>query len=84
MPAVPELELTAGESQRQLTVEREGRFLSLNLPAGRLRGLETMNKASSAGEKQIAGDRASKPNRMMKQICQYAGFVKIGIVVAVL
>ncbi len=49
-----ELELISGERRRQLTIERAGRILSLDVTAGRLTGLETADKVPAAREKSIA------------------------------
>jgi S1-C subfamily serine protease len=49
-----ELELIAGERKRQLTIERAGRILSLDVSAGRLTGIETDDKVPAAREKSIA------------------------------
>jgi len=46
-----ELELTSGERRRQLTIERAGRSLSLDVSAGRLTGIETDDKVPAAPEK---------------------------------
>jgi YD repeat-containing protein len=46
-----ELELTAGERRRQLTIERASRILSLDISAGRLTGIETDDKVPVAPEK---------------------------------
>jgi YD repeat-containing protein len=49
-----ELELISGERRRQLTIERAGRILSLDVTAGRLTGLETADKVPAARDKSIA------------------------------
>ena len=48
-----ELELTSGERGRQLTIERAGKSLILDVSAGRLTGIETNDKVSPAVEKSI-------------------------------
>jgi hypothetical protein len=49
-----ELELTAGERRRQLTIERAGRILMLDIPAGRLMGIETDDRVPAARDKSIS------------------------------
>jgi YD repeat-containing protein len=46
-----ELELTSGERGRQLTIERAGKSLILDVSAGRLMGIETDDKVPVAPEK---------------------------------
>ena len=46
-----DLELMAGERPRQLTIERAGRILSMDVSAGRLTGLDTADKVPAAPEK---------------------------------
>jgi C-terminal processing protease CtpA/Prc len=55
-----ELELIRGERARQLTIERAGRILTIDVPAGRLTGIETEDKAF-APEKSSETESKTRP-----------------------
>ena len=46
-----ELELERGESRRELRVQRAGKLLTLDVPPGRLKGIETVDKVSPEAKK---------------------------------
>ncbi len=46
-----ELELESGESRRELRVQRAGKLLTVEVPPGRLKGIETMDKVSPEARK---------------------------------
>ena len=46
-----ELELFGGERRREFRVQRDGKLLSVDIPAGRLRGMETVDKISREARK---------------------------------
>ena len=52
-----ELELVKGERPRELTIQRDGKVLSLDVPPGRLTGLETADKAPSERKKAVKSNR---------------------------
>jgi C-terminal processing protease CtpA/Prc len=52
-----ELELVKGERPRELVIQRESKVLSLDVPPGRLTGIETADKVPSERKKAVKSNR---------------------------